>query len=116
MGHTITQSLAIIDFLDTICCNGGAASPLVPSAVGPGGALHRAKALEIAEIINSGTQPLQNLSVMKAVSAAVDSSTGEKLDGRGFAALSIKRGLAACERLVATANSRYAVSNVVTVA
>jgi len=110
--HTITQSLAIVDFLDAACCGGGAAlPPLLPSEPLP-----RARALEIAEIVNSGTQPLQNLSVLQAVKSAVDSTTGEQLDGRGFATNAIKRGLAACERIVATTRGRFAVGDNVTVA
>lgn len=113
--QTLTQSLAIIDFLDSACS--ASSSPLVPPADGsPEGTLLRARALEIAEIVNSGTQPLQNLSVLRAIKSAQSVSTGAELDGRGFAAERIALGLAACERLVSKAGGRFAAGDVVTIA
>jgi len=110
--HTVTQSLAIISFLDAICSEGGSgASPLVP-----GPALARARALQMAEVINSGIQPLQNLATMKAIKAATLVGTDEDVDGRGFATAAIQRGLVACERLAIASPGRFAVSDEVTVA
>lgn len=58
-GTVITQSLAIIDYLES----------LKPSpSVYPKAPLDRAKALQLAEVINSGIQPLQNLSLLVKVS------------------------------------------------
>jgi len=110
--HTLTQSLAIIDFLDAAC--GGV--PFMPALDGtPEAALRRARAKQIAEIINAGTQPLQNLSVLKSVKVA--SVRGEDVDAQGFAKAAIERGLAACEALVAASgSSRFAVCNAPSVA
>jgi maleylpyruvate isomerase len=59
-GRFLTQSLAIMDFLDD----------MVPHpAVLPADPMGRAQVWAMAEVINSGTQPLQNLSVLKKVSA-----------------------------------------------
>lgn len=107
--HNLTQSLVIVDFLDTACA--AFAPPLVPSASTPENALRRAQALEIAQVINSGTQPLQNLGVLQSIKSAVDSDTGAEVDGRGFAAAAIRRGLVACEKLVAVSSGTYAVGN-----
>lgn len=115
--HTLTQSLAIVDFLDSVLgAQTGAASPLVPPADGTlEGALLRARALQIAEVINSGIQPLQNLSVLKDVRVALDKE-GAEVTGKVWAATRISRGLAALEKLVAAAGGRFAAGDVVTVA
>merc|ERR1711959_514106 len=87
--HTVTQSLAIIDLLDTMF--GGVKNGyLVPPADGTtAGALLRSRALQIAEVVNAGTQPLQNLSILKSVKAAeVD---GQEVDGKGFATAALKK-------------------------
>jgi len=112
--HTITQSMAIIEFLDALASPSTPA--LVPRGDGPLGALQRARALEIAEVIGSGIQPLQNLSIMQSVKSAVDPDSGSEVDGKAFAASRIRRGLAAVERLAAASAGRFAVGNEVTVA
>merc|ERR1712196_592188 len=116
MSHTMTQSLVIIDFLDSMFGGQAGKPTLVPPADGtPEGSLLRARALEIAEVINSGIQPLQNLSVLKQVRSAVGAA-GQEMDGRGFASEKIVSGLEACEKLVASANGRFAAGDVLTVA
>ena len=58
--HSLTQSLAIIELLnDTHASGGPSLLPIDP--------VQRARAREIAEVINSGTQPLQNLGHIKEV-------------------------------------------------
>lgn len=84
----ITQSLAIIEFLDDAFPNGPSVLPKDP--------VTRAQAREMAEVVNAGTQPLQNLSVWKKINA---DSKGA-LDGRAFGADAIRTGLAALESLV----------------
>ncbi|CAE8586462.1 unnamed protein product, partial [Polarella glacialis] len=102
-------------FLDSCCSASSSASPLVPDAERPGGILRRAKALQIAEIINSGIQPFQNLSTIKSVKVATSAAGGD-VDGRGFAAEAIRRGLAACEKIVKESGARFAVGDEVSVA
>ena len=58
--HAIRQSLPILEYLDERFPE----RPILPSDV-----LLRARTRELAEIINSGIQPLQNLSTTKAVKA-----------------------------------------------
>ena len=86
--RSLTQSLAIIEFLDSV-----ARAPAEPSLF-PAGALDRARAREIAEIVNSGTQPLQNLGHLKALE-------GLGVDAKARVAKpAIAKGLAAVEALV----------------
>merc|ERR1711997_90004 len=102
---------AIIDFLDATC--GG--TPVVPASDGTvTGSLRRARALQIAEIINSGIHPLQNLGVLKAVKVA--QVEGAEVDGRGFGKAAIAKGLAAVEQIVASAGGRFAVGDTPTIA
>ena len=58
--HTIAQSLPILEYLD---------ERFVERPIMPKDLFLRARARELAEIVNSGIQPLQNLSVTKAVKA-----------------------------------------------
>jgi len=112
--HTVTQSLAIIDLLDSMF-GGTRNGYLVPPADGTtAGALLRSRALQIAEVVNSGTQPLQNLSVMKSVKVA--DVEGQKVDGKGFATAALSKGMAVCEKLVGQAQGHFAAGNALTVA
>jgi maleylpyruvate isomerase len=80
-GRPITQSMAIIAFLEEQF----AAAPLLPADP-----WLRARARQLAEIVNSGTQPLQNLSVL-------DHAQAKGLDRNEWARHFIARGLAALE-------------------
>jgi maleylpyruvate isomerase len=96
----ITQSLAICQYLDGI----------VPEpALFPDDPLLRARAMEIAEIVNSGTQPLQNLGLLRAL---------KKLGGDpdAWAKERIAYGLAAIEEKLGWSARRYAVGDTVTIA
>eukprot|EP00928_Gymnodinium_smaydae_P059597 TRINITY_DN4298_c0_g1_i5.p1 TRINITY_DN4298_c0_g1~~TRINITY_DN4298_c0_g1_i5.p1 ORF type:complete len:707 (-),score=73.38 TRINITY_DN4298_c0_g1_i5:148-2268(-) len=116
MDHTVTQSLAIIDFLDGLIIASGTGVPLVPVAAGQQGALRRARALEIAEIVNSGIQPHHNLATITHVKTATAADGSGELDGKGFAAERIRAGLAACEKLVNDWGGQFAVGNEVSIA
>ena len=107
--HSLTQSLALLALLSDACDAKGAPS------LRPADAVARARAAEIAEIIASGTQPLQNLAVVAAVrTAEVD---GQQLDGRAFGGSAIAKGLAAVEAAVAAnADRRYCVGSQLSVA
>lgn len=77
----LTQSLAIARYLD-------AAHPEPPLV--PREALAGAVAWELAEIVNAGTQPLQNFDTLQRVKALGG-------DPRAWARVSIAKGLAALE-------------------
>ena len=94
----ITQSLAIIEFLEE-------AFPTLASLF-PGTLEQRARSREIAEICNSGIQPLQNLAFLRQVKTAVlVGGDGTEVDSRAYATSAIAKGLAALEQLVASSVS-----------
>ena len=107
--HSLTQSLAIIEFLaeaavGAVRAVGAEAAVGAVGAVGMGGRrsllplepLARARAREIAEVINAGTQPLSNLSHMNAITAATEGA-----DGRAIGKAAMIKGLVAAEALAA---------------
>ena len=103
--HSLTQSIAIIQLLDDVYGAAGGSPSMLP--LDPIG---RAKAREIAEIVNAGTQPLQNLGHIKEMSAA-------GADGRAIGGVNIAKGLATLEAKVATnRDPRYAVGSHVSIA
>jgi fumarylacetoacetase len=84
-GETIrlSQSMAIIDFLETVFPNGNTVYSL--------DAVTKARSKELAEMINSGIQPLQNLANVKALNGMSEGM------GRTFGRQSIETGLIALE-------------------
>jgi maleylpyruvate isomerase len=70
----------------------------------------KAKVLELAELINSGIQPLQNLAVLQHVKHTL------KGDEAAWARHWVGRGLDAFETLVAQSAGRYCVGDQVTLA
>lgn len=107
----LTQSMAILDFLEEISPN----PPILPA-----NPLTRARAKQIAEIVNSGIQPLQNLAILRQVKdvelIGSGEICGEHTDGRGFAKCNMEKGLASLEVLVASlgggVNGLYAAGTV----
>lgn len=80
-GALLTQSLAIIDYLECVA----PAPPLYPADP-----LQRARALQCAEIINSGIQPLQNLSLLQRLARDYEADKiawGRREISTGLAAL-----------------------------
>ncbi len=102
--HHLTQSLAILRFLDETMAQRGAESRLEPE-----GALEKARMWEVAELINAGIQPLQNLSNMQRVK-------GLGGDGKAMAKEVIARGFAALEPLVSQSPGPYAAGAFPTIA
>ncbi len=101
-GHTLwlTQSMAIIEYLEERFPE----RPLLPSD-----REGRARARQLAEIVNSGIQPLQNLSLLQALDAAGASSAAVR-DG------AIVRGLTALEAIAKETAGRFLVRDGVTLA
>jgi len=98
--HTLTQSLAIIEYLE----EAHPSPPLLPRD-----RFRRARCRQLAEIVNSSIQPLQNLSVLKKVEALGG-------DRNAWAGDFITRGLTAYEQLAAEQPGTYAVGDHPTVA
>jgi maleylpyruvate isomerase len=98
--HAIAQSLPILEYLD----ERWPAHPLMPTDL-----LLRARTRALAEIINSGIQPLQNLTTTKKlVTAGVDDAAWV----RGF----ISDGLAAFAKLAAATAGQFCVGDAPTIA
>lgn len=79
----LSQSLAILSWLDDTC-SGPALFPADPYA--------RARALQLAEVVNSGIQPLQGLSVCRAI-------TEFGGDADAWRARWVRKGLVALETM-----------------
>lgn len=91
----LTQSLAIMEFLDDICPE----HPLLPRDP-----IERALARQMANVVACGIQPLQNLSVLRQVKQVQITGTTDLIDGKAFGKHSIDAGLGVLEGLV----SQYA--------
>ena len=89
----LTQSLAIIEFLED---NFPGGHSLMPKT-----AKDRARARQIAEIVNSGIQPLQNIGTQRFL-RAVEVSGLTTEDGTIFGARAIANGLAAIEKIISS--------------
>lgn len=91
----LTQSVAILEYLEETA-EGPALLPSDP--------LHRARVRQIAEIVNAGIQPLQNLATLQAISAM----GGDKgAWGREV----IEKGLAAIESLLEGSEDQFYVGD-----
>jgi maleylpyruvate isomerase len=99
-GRAITQSMAIIGYLE---------ERHPEPALLPADAWLRARARQLAEIVNSGTQPLQNLSVL-------DHVQGSGLDRNEWARHFITRGLAALEAAAHETAGAFLVGDAVSLA
>ncbi|MDX2086919.1 MAG: maleylacetoacetate isomerase [Kofleriaceae bacterium] len=98
--RTLTQSLAILEYLDERWPE----APLLPRD-----AYLRARTRALAEIINSGIQPHQNLATLKRLKAL---GVNEQAYAQGY----IERGLVAYERLAADVAGHFSVGDLPTLA
>lgn len=99
--HRISQSLAIIEFLE----ESFPSPPLLPKD-----SFERARARQLAEMVNSGIQPLQNLAVYARVKNELHG------DEKAWNHYWTERGLAAIEAVLADRPSTYCAGDSVTVA
>jgi maleylpyruvate isomerase len=95
------QSLAIMDFLERVAPS----PPLWPSDP-----FLRGRAQQLAEVVNSGTQPLQNMTVLKRVKETL------RGDEVAWAQHFISRGLAALESLGGETAGQFLVGDAVSIA
>jgi Glutathione S-transferase len=90
----MSQSLAIIEFLEE-------SFPDTEESLLPSDIVERARAREIAEIVNSGIQPLQNLLVTDMIDKLGENCVDWKLgNGQFFGKYHLERGLRVIESLV----------------
>jgi len=101
-GVTLTQSLPIIEYLEETFPD----KPLLPKDP-----ILRAHARRIAEIVNSGIQPLQNMDTLKKVSEITDEATKTK-----WAQHFITKGFDGLEKLLKETSGRFCVGDQVTIA
>lgn len=100
----LAQSLPILEYLDERWPE----PPLLPRGAGPAAAAARARVRALAELVNAGIQPLQNLSTTNRVKAM---GGDDKAWVSGF----IASGLAAYEAAVA-GDDRFSVGDAPTLA
>jgi len=97
---TITQSMAILEYLE----EAHPSPPLMPT-----NPLARARVRELAEIVNSGIQPLQNLPLQHELAT-------RGIDYQPITRGYIERGLHALETLAGPVAGRFLVGDSVTIA
>ncbi|KAH9519028.1 Glutathione S-transferase zeta-1 [Bulinus truncatus] len=96
-GHTLTQSLPIIEYLE----ERNPDPPLLPKEK-----YGRAQVRALCELINSGIQPLQNLSVLEKVGNGKDE----------WAKFFIEKGFHALEKFLQQTSGKYSYGDTVTMA
>ena len=103
-GEPLSQSMAILEYLEECCPE--------PSLL-PSDAKERARVRQLSQIINSGTQPIQNLGVMQKLARdfAVDKESTQKWS-RDW----IERGLTAFADLARGFGGKYSCGDKVTIA
>lgn len=99
-GTVLSQSIAILEFLEEAYPN----PKLLPS-----NSIERAKVRQIVEIINSGIQPLQNLSLLNYFA-------DNHLDQMAFAKKSIEKGLRSIAQLLPKSNGPFLLGETITFA
>lgn len=99
-GLLLAESVAIIEYLEETHPG---------PALLPADALGRARVRQLVQIINAGTQPLQNLSVLRKASAEPEAQ-------RAWAQHFIRQGLSAYEALCAGAPGPYSLGEQLTMA
>lgn len=105
--HILTQSLAIIQFLD---------ENYPENSVFPKDSVLRAKSRAIADSIASGTQPLQNLETLVHYMKPFGQGELEPADRKKVAQFWMKRKLEGLERLVTSTAGKYCVGDEVSIA
>lgn len=103
-GHIISQSMAIITYLDKI-----KPEPILL----PPDPLFLAQVIEVCEIINSGIQPLQNLAVLKKLKE--DFSVGTE-ESNLWSQFWIEKGFIAIEQKIKNTVGKYCFGNQITAA
>ena len=100
-GHILTESLPIIEYLDE-------AYPDKAKML-PEDKLQRFQARRLAEVVNSGIQPIQNLSVLNRIADI----GGDKTE---WAKVTITNGLKVLETLVSQSKGKFCVGDEITIA
>lgn len=100
--HRLGQSLAIIEYLEERFPD----PPLLPADP-----IARARVRQLAEIVNSGIQPMQNLALLRELERVAPD-----VDRKAFTANHVAKGLGAIETLAQPLAGKYLVGDQVTLA
>lgn len=100
--NTITQSMAIAQYLEDICPK----PMLIPS-----NSLEKAYVLQICEIINSGMQPMQNLSLLQKIKK--DFSV---FDTKEWCQFWLNKGLISLEKILSQRSKKFALNDEISLA
>lgn len=103
-GVPVGQSMAILALIESLWPE---------PALLPSDPMQRAHAIAIAELVNAGIQPLQNLSVLSAVDALAGAEPGDTSARKAWAQRFIADGLDAVEALVRRHGGAYCVGDAV---
>ena len=101
-GHTLCESLPIVEYIEENHTGDRNVFPADPYL--------KFKCRQICEIINSGTQPLQNLSVLKKIKADFDGDANE------WSKFFIAKGLKSVEAVLQETKGQYCIGDEVTAA
>jgi maleylpyruvate isomerase len=94
--HHVSQSIAILELLE---------EQFPEPALLPADPIERARARQLAELVNSGIQPLQNLAIIQHLRDDLDQ------DAAAFCSRWIARGLEAYEAIVAEHQGSFSVGD-----
>lgn len=98
---SLTQSVAIIDYLDSVFPN---------PKLFPQNPMARARCLELIELINSGIQPLHNLSVLQELNKRYQADQNEQFN---WASHFITKGLTALEERLHKTSHMYSLGDTI---
>ena len=100
---TLTESMAICEYLEEAYPTKRKLLPKDP--------VKRFQVRRLCEMINSGTQPIQNLSILKEISARFGEEARQP-----WAQWAIVRGFTAFEQQVELTKGKYCLGNIITMA
>ena len=113
-GVTLKQSVPIIEYLDETRPGSGPA--LVPRGADAEAAAKRQKVRQLAELVSSGIQSVQNLRVLKYVMSMFDDAATKQEKKMTWGRHWIAKGFEALERELAECSGTYCVGDAVTLA
>ena len=113
-GLTLKQSVPIIEYLDETRAGSGPA--LVPRGADAAAAAKRQKVRQLAELVSSGIQSVQNLRVLKYVMAMFDDAAVKQEKKVAWGRHWIAKGFEALERELAQCSGKYCVGDAVSLA
>jgi len=106
-GHTLTQSMAIIEYLEETRPSEGA-------SLLPGNAVQRAEVRAIAQMISCDIQPIQNLRVLKKVMSEVEGADAKNAKKLAWGKWAIETGFGGVEAAITKTAGKFAFGDTIT--